>query len=96
MGAHFVNRTCLLDKFPGKGGWTNVATPEVLQDQKTPFEFILPGKWIQKLNVLLRLWKDFQSDKNLLTNELMMNVMNSSITWVNKEVKSKYLYDVES
>ncbi|QYJ69523.1 YdeI/OmpD-associated family protein [Flavobacterium litorale] len=32
-----VDRTCLLEKFSGKGGWTYVALPEITQDSTKPF-----------------------------------------------------------
>lgn len=35
-----VSRKYLLQKFPGKGGWTFVVIPEVLQDKKTPFGWV--------------------------------------------------------
>lgn len=35
-----VDRTYLLEKFPGKGGWTYAAIPEVLQDKSNPFGWV--------------------------------------------------------
>jgi hypothetical protein len=35
-----VNKKYLLEKFPGKGGWTFARIPEVLQDKKTPFGWV--------------------------------------------------------
>lgn len=35
-----VNNTYLLEKYPGKGGWTYAAIPEVLQDKKSPFGWV--------------------------------------------------------
>jgi hypothetical protein len=35
-----VNKKYLLEKFPGKGGWTYTAIPEVLQDKKAPFGWV--------------------------------------------------------
>jgi len=32
-----VNKKYLLEKFPGKGGWTYASIPEVLQDKHAPF-----------------------------------------------------------
>ena len=32
-----VNGKYLLEKFPGKGGWTFAAIPEVLQNKNNPF-----------------------------------------------------------
>jgi hypothetical protein len=35
-----VNKTYLLKKYPGKGGWTYAAIPEVLPDKKAPFGWV--------------------------------------------------------
>lgn len=35
-----VNRDFLLQKFPGKGGWTYAAIPEVLQNKNNPFGWV--------------------------------------------------------
>jgi hypothetical protein len=35
-----VNKNYLLEKYPGKGGWTYAAIPEILQDKKTPFGWV--------------------------------------------------------
>ncbi len=35
-----VNRKYLLEKHPGKGGWTYAAIPEVLQDKTSPFGWV--------------------------------------------------------
>lgn len=35
-----VNEEYLLQKFPGKGGWTYAAIPEVLQSKNTPFAWV--------------------------------------------------------
>jgi hypothetical protein len=35
-----VNRIALLEKFPGKGGWTFVKIPEILPDKKAPFGWV--------------------------------------------------------
>lgn len=35
-----VDHTYLLEKIPGKGGWTYAAIPEVLQDKKAPFGWV--------------------------------------------------------
>ena len=32
-----VNRKFLLEKYPGKGGWTYAAIPEILQNKNNPF-----------------------------------------------------------
>lgn len=41
-----VDRPGLLEKFPGKGGWTYVATPEVTPDPKAPFGWVVIRGWI--------------------------------------------------
>ncbi|WP_224996670.1 YdeI/OmpD-associated family protein [Cesiribacter sp. SM1] len=40
MDAPLVNKEYLLEKFPGKGGWTYAAIPEVPQDKKAPFGWV--------------------------------------------------------
>ena len=35
-----VNKKYLLEKYPGKGGWTYAAIPEVLQNKKAPFGWV--------------------------------------------------------
>jgi len=35
-----VNRKCLLQKFPGKGGWTYAEIPEILQNKNNPFGWV--------------------------------------------------------
>jgi hypothetical protein len=40
MEKPLVNKTYLLEKFPGKGGWTYAALPEVLQDKNAPFGWV--------------------------------------------------------
>ena len=35
-----VNKNYLLEKYPGKGGWTYAAIPEVLQDKSKPFGWV--------------------------------------------------------
>lgn len=35
-----VNKDYLLEKYPGKGGWTYAAIPEILQDKKKPFGWV--------------------------------------------------------
>lgn len=35
-----VNRKCLLQKFPGKGGWTYTEIPEIAQDKNNPFGWV--------------------------------------------------------
>ncbi len=38
--APLVNQTYLLEKFPGKGGWTYARIPEILQRKDTPFGWV--------------------------------------------------------
>ena len=40
MDRPLVNKKYLLEKYPGKGGWTYAAIPEVLQDKKAPFGWV--------------------------------------------------------
>ncbi|MBK7966170.1 MAG: DUF1905 domain-containing protein [Bacteroidetes bacterium] len=35
-----VDKEYLLEKYPGKGGWTYAAIPEVLQDKNAPFGWV--------------------------------------------------------
>lgn len=35
-----VNSEYLLQKFPGKGGWTYAAIPEILQNKNNPFGWV--------------------------------------------------------
>ena len=35
-----VNKRYLLQKYPGKGGWTYAAIPEILQSKNTPFGWV--------------------------------------------------------
>ncbi|AOZ98760.1 YdeI/OmpD-associated family protein [Flavobacterium commune] len=40
MEKPLISKEYLLEKFPGKGGWTYAAIPEILQDKKTPFGWV--------------------------------------------------------
>jgi len=40
MDRQLVNKKYLLEKYPGKGGWTYAAIPEVRQDKKSPFGWV--------------------------------------------------------
>lgn len=40
MEKPLVNKKYLLEKHPGKGGWTYAAIPEILQDKKAPFGWV--------------------------------------------------------
>lgn len=46
-----VNKNYLLEKFPGKGGWTYVAIPEVLQNKKAPFGWVKVKGSIDNLEI---------------------------------------------
>ena len=35
-----VHKSCLLEKFPGKGGWTYAAVPEILPSKNRPFGWV--------------------------------------------------------
>ncbi|WP_418264219.1 DUF1905 domain-containing protein [Flavobacterium faecale] len=40
MDKPLVDKNYLLEKFPGKGGWTNAAIPEILQNKNNPFGWV--------------------------------------------------------
>lgn len=40
MEKALVDETFLLEKYPGKGGWTYAVIPQVLQDKKAPFGWV--------------------------------------------------------
>ncbi|MEI2673130.1 MAG: DUF1905 domain-containing protein [Chitinophagaceae bacterium] len=40
MEKPLINKKYLLQKYPGKGGWTYVVIPEVLQDKRAPFGWV--------------------------------------------------------
>ena len=40
MEKPLVDKICLLEKFPGKGGWTYSSLPEVLPDKHAPFGWV--------------------------------------------------------
>ena len=40
MGKPLVNKKYLLEKYPGKGGWTYAQIPEILQDKHSPFSWV--------------------------------------------------------
>lgn len=40
MEKPLIEKKCLIEKIPGKGGWTFAALPEVKQDKKSPFGWI--------------------------------------------------------
>ena len=40
MEKPLIDKIYLLEKYPGKGGWTYAAIPEILQDKKSPFGWV--------------------------------------------------------
>ena len=40
MEIPLVNKKYLLEKYPGKGGWTYAQIPEILQDKHSPFGWV--------------------------------------------------------
>jgi hypothetical protein len=46
-----VNKKYLLEKFPGKGGWTYAAIPEILQDKGSPFGWVRVKGWIDDFEI---------------------------------------------
>ncbi len=40
MEKPLVQKDCILEKYPGKGGWTYVAIPEIPQDKKAYFGWV--------------------------------------------------------
>ncbi|MDO8994492.1 MAG: DUF1905 domain-containing protein, partial [Daejeonella sp.] len=46
-----VNRKYLLEKYPGKGGWTYAAIPEVLQEKTFPFGWVKVRGWIDDFEI---------------------------------------------
>lgn len=40
MEKALINQRYLLQKFPGKGGWTYAAIPEIVQDKNAPFGWV--------------------------------------------------------
>lgn len=40
MNSPLVDQQYLLQKYPGKGGWTYAAIPEILQDKNSPFGWV--------------------------------------------------------
>lgn len=40
MSRKRITKKCLLEKFPGKGGWTFTRVPEILPDKKAPFGWV--------------------------------------------------------
>ncbi|MCC6371275.1 MAG: DUF1905 domain-containing protein [Bacteroidia bacterium] len=40
MPKPLINKVCLLEKFPGKGGWTFARIPEILQDKHAHFGWV--------------------------------------------------------
>jgi hypothetical protein len=46
-----VSRNYLLEKYPGKGGWTYAAIPEILPDKKSPFGWVKVRGWIDDFEI---------------------------------------------
>jgi hypothetical protein len=46
-----VSRNYLLEKYPGKGGWTYAAIPEILQNKKSPFGWVKVKGWIDDFEI---------------------------------------------
>jgi bifunctional DNA-binding transcriptional regulator/antitoxin component of YhaV-PrlF toxin-antitoxin module len=46
-----VNQKYLLEKYPGKGGWTYAAIPEILQDKHAPFGWVEVKGFIDALEI---------------------------------------------
>lgn len=46
-----VNKKYLLEKFPGKGGWTYAQIPEVLKDKNAPFGWVRVRGTIDNLEI---------------------------------------------
>jgi Domain of unknown function (DUF1905)/Bacteriocin-protection, YdeI or OmpD-Associated len=46
-----INKKYLLEKYPGKGGWTYVAIPEVLQDKHSPFGWVKVKGFIDNFEI---------------------------------------------
>ena len=40
MDNPLINKACLLERFPGKGGWTYAAIPEIVQDRHAWFGWV--------------------------------------------------------
>jgi hypothetical protein len=52
-----INKKLLLEKYPGKGGWTYARVPEIKKDAKTPFGFVkvkgtIDGFEIKQYNIM--------------------------------------------
>jgi Domain of unknown function (DUF1905)/Bacteriocin-protection, YdeI or OmpD-Associated len=51
MEKPLVNKKYLLEKFPGKGGWTYAAIPEMLQDKHAPFGWVRVRGFIDTVEI---------------------------------------------
>lgn len=47
-----VDRMALMEKFPGKGGWTYIPIPEIPQDPKAPFGWVVVSGYIDQVEIL--------------------------------------------
>jgi hypothetical protein len=46
-----VNKSFLLEKYPGKGGWTYAAIPDIAQDKNAPFGWVTVKGFIDDLEI---------------------------------------------
>lgn len=46
-----IDKQCLLEKFPGKGGWTYARIPEIKQDKKNPFGWVKVKGFIDQYEI---------------------------------------------
>lgn len=51
MEKPLINKKYLLQKYPGKGGWTYVVIPEVLQDKRAPFGWVKVKGFIDEFEI---------------------------------------------
>jgi hypothetical protein len=51
MSDWILDKDCILDKFPGKGGWTYAAIPEVRPDPKAPFGWVQVNGFIDHVSI---------------------------------------------
>lgn len=57
MSKPLVNKKYILEKFPGKGGWTFARIPEVMKDKRNPFGWVrvkgtIDGELISKYHLM--------------------------------------------
>ena len=51
MSDWLLDRDCVLEKFPGKGGWTYAAIPELKPDPKAPFGWVQVNGLIDDISI---------------------------------------------